>query len=139
MTDIQCVLIMVIILLAYLLAGDDQATVWSYYVEYRIKLWFLNERLRYASWKKHKEFEEWCKQEGFPPPGPFQFVNIWDRDNRSHAKLIKQPNHRRTMAFYTKTTKTSSGVKKRTSIGNGLRKRGSYKRKSQKPSRGQGK
>ena len=43
------------------------------------------------------------------------------------------------MAFYSKTDAFQSGPKKRTSIGDGLRKRGSYKRKNQKPSRGQGK
>ena len=43
------------------------------------------------------------------------------------------------MAFYSKTDSFQSGPKKRTSIGNGLRKRGSYKRKNQKPSKGQGK
>ncbi len=43
------------------------------------------------------------------------------------------------MAFYSKTDSFQSGPKKRTSIGNGLRKRGSFKRKNQKKSRGQGK
>ena len=43
------------------------------------------------------------------------------------------------MAFYTKTSEHISAPKKRTSIGNGLRKRGSFKRKNQKPQRGQGK
>ena len=43
------------------------------------------------------------------------------------------------MAFFSKTESIKSGAKKRTSIGEGLRKRGSWKRKSQKPSRGQGK
>ena len=43
------------------------------------------------------------------------------------------------MAFYSKTNDHAPGPKKRTSIGKGLRKRGSYKRKNQKPSRGQGK
>ena len=43
------------------------------------------------------------------------------------------------MAFYSKTETIKPGAKKRTSIGDGLRKRGSFKRKTQKPSRGQGK
>ena len=43
------------------------------------------------------------------------------------------------MAFYSKTDSFQSGPKKRTSIGNGLRKRGSFKRKNQKPNKGQGK
>ena len=43
------------------------------------------------------------------------------------------------MAFYSKTEAVKASVKKRTSVGNGLRKRGSYKLKNQKPSRGQGK
>ena len=43
------------------------------------------------------------------------------------------------MAFYSNTDKVKASVKKRTSVGDGLRKRGSYKLKNQKPSRGQGK
>jgi hypothetical protein len=43
------------------------------------------------------------------------------------------------MAFYSKTETIQSGPKKRTSIGNGLRKRGSFKKRSQKKYRGQGK
>lgn len=44
------------------------------------------------------------------------------------------------MAFYAKSdTAFQGGPKKRTSIGNGLRKRGSFKKKSQKKYRGQGK
>jgi hypothetical protein len=42
------------------------------------------------------------------------------------------------MAFHLKTASIDAGPKKRTSIGNGLRKKGSFKRKNQKPSRGQG-
>lgn len=43
------------------------------------------------------------------------------------------------MAFYSKTQTIKPGRKKRTSIGDGLRKRGSFKRKNQKPQKGQGK
>ena len=42
------------------------------------------------------------------------------------------------MAFFTKTDTFQGGPKKRTSQGNGLRKRGSFKLKNQKPSKGQG-
>ena len=43
------------------------------------------------------------------------------------------------MAMYSADRQHQAGPKKRTSIGNGLRKRGSFKIKSQKKSRGQGK
>jgi hypothetical protein len=43
------------------------------------------------------------------------------------------------MAFFSKTETFQGGPKKRTSQGNGLRKRGSFKRKSQKKYSGQGK
>lgn len=43
------------------------------------------------------------------------------------------------MAFFSKTDTFQSGPKKRTSQGNGLRKRGSFKNKSQKKYVGQGK
>jgi len=43
------------------------------------------------------------------------------------------------MAMYGKTVTFKEGPKKRTSQGDGLRKRGSFKKKGQKPYRGQGK
>lgn len=43
------------------------------------------------------------------------------------------------MAFYVKTETFRNRPKKRTSVGDGLRKRGSFKKKGQKPYRGQGK
>jgi len=43
------------------------------------------------------------------------------------------------MAFYSKTEDFQAGPKKRTSIGNGRRKTGSFKKKSQKQYKGQGK
>ena len=43
------------------------------------------------------------------------------------------------MAFFSKTDTFQNGPKKRTSQGNGLRKRGSFKLKSSKKYKGQGK
>ena len=43
------------------------------------------------------------------------------------------------MAFNFKSENFQAGPKKRTSIGNGLRKRGSFKKRSQKKYKGQGK
>ena len=43
------------------------------------------------------------------------------------------------MAMYGKSDTFQAGPKKRTSIGNGLRKRGSFKKRSQKKYKGQGK
>ena len=43
------------------------------------------------------------------------------------------------MAFYKIGDKSIKSVKKRTSIGDGLRKRGSFKKRGQKRYRGQGK
>ena len=43
------------------------------------------------------------------------------------------------MALYKLGERTIKSVKKRTSIGEGLRKRGSFKRRGQKKYRGQGK
>ena len=43
------------------------------------------------------------------------------------------------MALYKLGERTIKSVKKRTSVGEGLRKRGSFKKKNQKAYRGQGK
>ena len=46
----------------------------------KIQIWFLNLRLRYASWRMYRSLVKMCKESGFPEPGPFRYIDIWDRD-----------------------------------------------------------
>lgn len=46
----------------------------------KIQIWFINLRLKWAAWRMHRQLTKLCKESGFPEPGPFRFVDIWDRE-----------------------------------------------------------
>ena len=45
----------------------------------KIQVWFINLRLKWMAWRMHRQLVKLCKESGFPDPGSFQFVDIWDR------------------------------------------------------------
>ena len=52
-------------------------------VSLKIQLYWLNWRMKRQARKIHRELTKMCKEAGFPDPGPFRFVNIWERDRDS--------------------------------------------------------
>ena len=50
------------------------------YASYVLQAWFLNARLRWIAWRHHRILVKLCKEMGVPGPGPFVFVDIWDRN-----------------------------------------------------------
>lgn len=56
---------------------ETQAALTS--VSLKIQIWFLNLRLKWMAWNMYKSIVKQCKENGFPEPGPFKFVDIWDR------------------------------------------------------------
>ena len=49
-------------------------------VSLKIQVWFINLRLKWMAWRMYRQLVKLCKESGFPEPGPFVFVDIWDRD-----------------------------------------------------------
>ena len=47
----------------------------------KTQVWFMNLRLKWAAWRMYRTLVKMCKENGFPEPGPFRFVDIWDRDS----------------------------------------------------------
>ena len=47
----------------------------------KIQIWFINLRLKWMAWRMYRQLVKLCKESGFPDPGPFQFVDIWDRES----------------------------------------------------------
>lgn len=47
----------------------------------KLEVWVMNLRLKWAAWRMHQTLVKMCKENGFPGPGPFRFVDIWDRDS----------------------------------------------------------
>ena len=46
----------------------------------KLQVWIMNLRLKWASWRAYRELVKFCKDSGFPEPGPFRYVDIWERD-----------------------------------------------------------
>ena len=49
-------------------------------VSLKIQVWFINLRLKWMAWRMYRQLTKLCKDSGFPDPGPFKFVDLWDRD-----------------------------------------------------------
>ena len=50
-------------------------------VSLKIQVWFINLRLKWMAWRMYRQLVKLCKESGFPDPGPFKFVDIWDRES----------------------------------------------------------
>ena len=46
----------------------------------KFEVYVVNLRLKWASWRMYRKLVKLCKESGFPSPGPFRYVDIWDRD-----------------------------------------------------------
>lgn len=46
----------------------------------KIQLYYVNWRMKRQAKRMHAEICKMAKECGFPEPGPFRFVNIWDRE-----------------------------------------------------------
>ena len=47
----------------------------------KIQVWFMNLRLKWAAWRMYRQLVKMCEENGFPKPGPFVFVDLWDRNS----------------------------------------------------------
>ena len=50
-------------------------------VSLKIQVWFINLRLKWMAWRMYRQLVKLCKESGFPDPGPFKYVDLWDREN----------------------------------------------------------
>ena len=49
-------------------------------VSLKIQVYWINWRMKCHARKLHRQLVKLCKDSGFPEPGPFVFVDLWDRD-----------------------------------------------------------
>lgn len=47
----------------------------------KIQVWFMNLRLKWAAWRMYCQLVKMCEENGFPKPGPFRYVDLWDRNS----------------------------------------------------------
>ena len=48
-------------------------------VSLKIQIYWLNYRLKRQARRMYREIVKLSKEAGFPPPGEFKFVDLWDR------------------------------------------------------------
>jgi hypothetical protein len=46
----------------------------------KIQVYWVNWRMKRQARKLHGQLVKLSKEAGFPDPGPFRFVNLWERD-----------------------------------------------------------
>lgn len=69
----------ILLVAAFLLDGDLTTRILlSAFL--KMEVWIMNLRLKWAAWRVYRTLVKTCKENGFPEPGPFRFVDIWDRD-----------------------------------------------------------
>ena len=72
-------LLATIILVAFILWPEETAATLTG-VSLKLQVWLINLRLKWAAWRMYRSLVKMCEQNGFPAPGPFHFVDIWDRE-----------------------------------------------------------
>lgn len=50
------------------------------WVNYQVQLHYVNQRMKFISWCMHRKLTRMCKEAGFPTPGPFRYIPLWERD-----------------------------------------------------------
>ena len=46
----------------------------------KIHIYYINYRMKFMAWRVYRSLKKMCKESGWPEPGPFRFVNLWDRE-----------------------------------------------------------
>ena len=50
---------------------------------YKLQIYWINWRTRRLAYKQYRALCRLCEENDWPLPGPFRYVNIWDRDTDS--------------------------------------------------------
>lgn len=49
-------------------------------VSLKIQVFYINYRMKWMAWRMYRQLCKLTKEAGFPSPGPFKFVDLWDRE-----------------------------------------------------------
>lgn len=61
----------------------DETTIAIQTASLKIQLYYLNYRMKFLAWQQYRMLVRMAKDAGMPSPGPFTFVNLWDRKDPS--------------------------------------------------------
>ena len=67
-----------LILIAFIVDQETTTRVFTS-VSLKIQVYFINLRLKWMAWRMYRSIVKLSKEAGFPHPGPFKFVDLWDR------------------------------------------------------------
>ncbi len=72
---------LLLIVLTFCFAAWPEATINALTaLSLKIQIYWINWRLKCQARKIHRELTRLCKEAGWPAPGPFIYVDLWDRD-----------------------------------------------------------
>ncbi len=71
-------LLATLIVAAFILWPEESAVVFTT-CSLKIQIYVMNLRLKWAAWRMYRSLVKMCKEAGFPSPGPFKYVDLWDR------------------------------------------------------------
>ena len=46
----------------------------------KIQIYWINYRMKWQAYQMYRQIVKLSKEAGFPHPGEFRFVNLWDRE-----------------------------------------------------------
>ena len=68
-----------LIICAFILWPEETAVVFTA-ASIKLQIYVLNLRMKWAAWRMYRSLIRLCQKAGLPAPGPFVFVDIWDRE-----------------------------------------------------------
>ena len=68
-----------LVVLALILWPEETVVVLTA-VSLKIQVYVLNLKMKWMAWRTYRQLVRMCKEAGFPHPGPFKFINLWERD-----------------------------------------------------------
>lgn len=71
--------VIILVTSAFLITYPQQTINTLVAVGLKLQIYYLNYRLKFMAWRMHGHLTRMCKESGFPAPGPFRFVDLWDR------------------------------------------------------------
>ena len=71
-------LLATLIVASFILWPEETKNVFTS-VSLKIQVFYINYRLKWSAWCMYRSLVKLSKEAGFPSPGPFRFVDLWDR------------------------------------------------------------
>jgi len=72
--------LLALLIIAALILWPEETSVVLTAASIKLQIYVLNLRLKWAAWRMYRSLAKICKEAGFPTPGPFVYVDIWDRE-----------------------------------------------------------